>query len=289
MKRLLVFSISLFCCVLGTAQPVLAQPKYSYAFWSGDSIQSQLVYIDPEQLDAPARLHPFDTVKAPESSPLAAQNASPDGRWLVVLASINTVHMDAIFVMNIETNEIREVSFGYLANRAELATFSGAPQDLVWSPDSHYLAINMASKDFYHVYIYEVATGELAKLTQDDSRFHFRAVWSSDSKSLLTTSDFCKTNESSSCDSKLQIYDVPNRKLTVEKEITELGHNAAVVGVTACDFDWSPDGRYIKFASICGLYALPYVTRELYVWEMRYARSLILKSNSLTCLSWWVL
>lgn len=268
MKRLLMFSISLFCCILGTGQPVIAQPKYSYAVWSGDGIQSQLVYIDPEQVNAPTRLHPFDTVKVPEGPPPVAQNASPDGRWLVVRSYTNTVNIDVIFVMNVETHEIQEVISGNLAHRANLAAFAGAPQELVWSPDSRYLAINLVHGDIYHIYIYEIATRELVKITGDEMRFHFRAVWSSDSKSLLTTSDFCQTNESSSCDSKLQIFDVPSRKLIIEKDITALGHNAAVVGVTACDFDWSPDGRYINFASICGLYALPYVTRELYVWDL---------------------
>jgi len=169
---------------------------------------------------------------------------SPDGHWIALTyTQVDSPNL-AIQLIQLATQQARDVT-----------ALRSLQQTPVWSPDSKYLAFGgrRIADARPGIYLYTLADQTIADIYQADV---FALAWSPDSAYLLTAERVC----TSDCKHYLKLFAIPAGVLAVFQYI-----NAEILG-SICDFNWSPNGKYVTFEAGCDIATVD-VYREVYLWD----------------------
>ena len=261
-RWLLIFCLWVAITFIAPSGNATASGKYKYAFLSvNDNKQAELGIIDASSPQAPAEMRPLET---PPQSIISYALGSPNGEWIAFFIFSYKAHLDTVRLLNLTSGETRDIATGSFPYSWELRGFSGPDQDIVWSPDSRHLALNMVQSGNLDVFIYSLADSRLIDLTSTEQSSHFRVAWSQNSKQIATVSEYCPNPNK--CVHKLEAFDIATKAQTSSVDISDRSIGSGALGTVACNFNWSPDGRYVSFVSACNTL----VTRpeEVYLWDM---------------------
>lgn len=263
-KLVAVFIMFVFLSIVGflLAPVAIAQSAFAYAYLivaEDGSTQLQIVsQTDVRSLPVVilnGRQAPFEAF------------ASPSGQW-VALPLLATNQRDFLIqILNPNSGEYRDVVQGLLAGRP--VGFVGLDQNLVWSPDGRYLALNVAStgdqsRGDLDVLVYSLEDGRLTDLTSDQSD-QFRVAWSPDTMKIATSTEDC-SQPNQPCRLQLEVFNVSRQVRETSTDVSFLSRGSAVPGTSVCNLNWSPDGRYVSFISGCNS-TVPQYPIEAYVWD----------------------
>ncbi len=223
---------------------------YRYAFVTDHGIG----FLDPS---APEQTPSWYAMTTPSDDTLFSRAvASYDGHWIAVGITQRTHPTNKIQLFNVVLNAVQppiQVGNGFPSEMDIMGWDWVAPaQEMVWSPDSRYLALNMLGPKQSEVYLYSIYDGRLTAITNLDTAQHYRMAWSNDSTYIATNGFTCAAN--GQCVSKIEYFDVQ-------------GHLVSSVTVSdiSCDLGWSPDNRYIYFKDTCD--SLSWSQEELFLWD----------------------
>jgi Tol biopolymer transport system component len=268
-----IFLAALFLLFVMIAPPTSAtsDADYWYAYLVGrPGHELRYAVMNPLQLDKPLRYIPLGTTRYPGM--LYKVASSPDAQW-VALALGEPQVVTKISLLNTQTGEQGEIMQHYLLGaRQELL---GPAQDMAWSPDSHYLALDVHQEFEMHryrsdIYTYDTVSGQMLDLTFDDF-LNNRMVWSPDSTRMATVTEDCSRGHVDPikwyCSNYLQIFRLSDHALVNSIDITPQVAAANAFSDVACNLSWSPDGRYISLEIGCNGASWS-ATRELYLVDL---------------------
>ncbi|MBZ0305491.1 MAG: hypothetical protein K8I82_05425 [Anaerolineae bacterium] len=172
---------------------------------------------------------------------------SPTGNWL--LFEVTTLSSQKLRLFNLLTGETIDMLEDVQVAESP-PTLSGPPQNISWSLNGRYFAINYAvyETNRYGVYLYDTQTHTLTNLTMPDSN-HFRLAWSNDSTRLATTSMICGVGECSRV--AIDIFDAATGELTASIDVKNLSSGPGGQYTNFCQLTWSPSNTYIAFVDQC--------------------------------------
>lgn len=238
-RRLILYFIVLMTLSLSFSQGLAQTPKsklayrYSYVTSLSDAINVHL--INPKDTNEEEQVI---TLPSKKGESVYHLRVSPNGQWISYIVNPNPGTGDPdssegqIRLYNVLTGEVRN---GY-----PRMVFN----DMAWSPDSRYLAVNMNEDEFSHVkfaaYIYDLETDQYHYVLEANT-YRYGLTWSPDSTRLAVASNICSND---SCNSKIDVISVPEYDLTLSVPITTLSD-------TLCNLDWSPDNHYFSFEFSC--------------------------------------
>jgi len=242
------FLTTLICFMVISSFAQATQLKtFGYAYiYRGDTGDLGILLLSPSentsrQIDIPSDI-----------AGLQAVAPSIKNEWIAFTAR-NTASYELI-LMNILTSEIRRLTFEGvgLYNPEGL---KGSPQNIVWSPDGKYLALNLGDntdiKLTVSTYLYSLAENTLIELHRDSIQAT-RLAWSNDGRYLAAAGYRCKNTCASSLDleSQLDIFDVTTQSWSSTIPLT-----AQIPGALGdaglCELAWSPDNTYISLIATC--------------------------------------
>lgn len=230
--------------------PAIAQSggnNYAYLVITGGT-SADIVIIDVNNPNSAAvrRNYPI-----PEGwSPTRQISLSPDGAWVVSALLSNDQQTLMIQLYNMSSGETREVAQGAISTKG---------RNIAWSPDSRYLALNIAQgSNSRNTFVYSVADGTLTNLTNDDTD-HYDIGWSPTSTDIATFTKVCSQN--TTCIGRVEFFDVLNglREGSIDLPMP-FGDSIA------CELTISPDRQYVAFVSRCA--SQPEVATDVYLWNV---------------------
>jgi len=245
--------------LLSGIQVVAAQsPSYRYGYMHisqyGEMAEINLVDPDDPSHIVSSRLFPLSEEWM--FSPRFRSVVSPDGRWIAsTLFAVDQSRL-MIHLLDVLTWESQSIIEGHTVS-------NGA--NLLWSPDSRYLAINIRSieQEDVDLFIYSVEDGKLLNLSDDEA--NQRDIgWSQDSSRIMTFSHPCTPRES--CSDWLEIFDIASGSRRSSIDLSEL----PLIGTSACRPIMSPDLQSVSLISNCGIgivisFDFP---NDVYVWNL---------------------
>ncbi len=201
--------------------------------------------------------------------PSALSITSPNGEWVAFLLASLVSTGDPLLVrlVNLDSGETRDIAQGFLAGSE--AGFVGTLQNLAWSPDGRFLALNMTlaqeSSDL-EIFIYSVSDNRLTNLTNDEySQMH--VAWSPESTRFVTRTDDCSQRSVNNyCSYTLDIFDVADNSRLTSFQLPNPALGSVEFAGTACELRWSPEGSAISYVSSCTDGAQ--VPRGVYLWNI---------------------
>ncbi len=236
--RLMMLFLSIF---FGVAQAAEPKSPYQFAYITGEANSRILHLINPEDTGAGEQI-----VRLPTENDDLAYNflVSPDGQWISYLVTRGDGNPNSLkgqlWFMNLLTGEVRDRVFRVNFN------------DMVWSPNSRYLAIHLNDDEFspaqFATYIYDIQTDTLSYVLPADA-YQYGLTWSPDSSRLAIISSRCSEN---SCNHQIDVLSMPFYEFTRSFPLDGWGDQI-------CDLNWSPDNRYFSFVFSCG-YNSPYIS-----------------------------
>lgn len=265
--------------------------KYAYATYSSDTFPVPTVTINAVDPANPGNATVLFTLPVPYHEPpyyLSFRRAlpSPNGKWIALIFWAWGAGWSAaeITVVNVVTGEIHNVA-DYPINLYDddVSTLDGIKL-AAWSPDSHYLAINVFLEDgkilkggpgsgdadvnklSNAIFLYSIETNKLINLTAADAPHSWSTwfVWSKDSTQLATATEPSVVSNNDS-QITLEIYDIAHRKR--QTSILVPNHpNWNWLPTGLCFLTWSPDGRYLSFVMDCDSSAFNY--KDVYIAEV---------------------
>lgn len=243
--------------ILGLDQQSFAQTTvYGYAYLtissSGDRAEIYLVTPGGSIVER----HPFPLPEGLIFSPRFRSVVSPDGRWIASTLFAADQSRLVIHLFDVARQEGYEIVEGFMHVHGK---------NVVWSPDSRYLAMNirLMNEQSIDLYVYNTSDGSLINVSNDSSEQRDIA-WSHDNMHLLTFSHPCPPNES--CSDHLALFDVWHGALVNSVDLVEL----PFLGNSACNPKLSPDHRIVSFVSNCGV-GVPFsydFPNEIYIWDI---------------------
>jgi len=176
-------------------------------------------FIDPSN---PNIIAVTEKVLMSQGASLYDLSASPNGQWITmeVFSGKQGDQITTTRLLNVATGQVSgNITTGVVASTLFFRGWdvSSPSVDILWSPNSQYIAFNMLDTDIspnIDIYVYSLADHKLTDLTINDHEPHYRMAWSSDSTQLVTTAENC----ASSCSLKLEILNLvtipsPNSKV----------------------------------------------------------------------------
>jgi len=274
MKRILVFALvisSLAVIIKQHSVSVSLIPDVAYAYrlvyGATNSGSYDFRFVDPAN---PTRIAIAESLPIPQNIAFYDFSASPNGQWLTVGSAIQIKDNPNSFVqlLNIESGQLGStIATGTFASTLFWRGWdvSSPSVDILWSPNSQYIAFNMLDTNIspnIDIYVYSLADHKLTDLTINDREPHYRMAWSSDSTQLVTTAENC----ASSCSLKLEIFNVAGQSVkTIDVTNLEVQYISGASNI--CQLDWSPSNNYVSFISVC--YPPAESSRDVYLWSLK--------------------
>lgn len=260
--------ITICLSMLVTVKPSIMQVNYRYAYivvTQSNVAQIHTVNLTTQAFTITQNLAIPDQWLAPSFALV-----NPNGEWLVSLlpSAISSSEGLLVRLFNITSGETRDIAQGFFAGRE--AGFVGTLQNLAWSPDGRFLALNMTlsqEPSDLEIFVYSVSDNSLINLTDDEySQMHI--AWASDSAHLVTLTEDCSfSDDTPSCIRTLDTLDVIRQIHQESLDLLDLGFGPAVTGAIACDLGWSPDSQFVSFVSGCDDFVTD-VTKEVHLWNL---------------------
>lgn len=249
----LLVSVAIGLPISTYAQPIIPS-SYRYAF----ATDAGIGFLDParpEQAPIWYSITPPDSDKAFVSFTRAT--ASPDGRWIALSITQRSSLTMKIQLFNVALDKAQppiQVGNGFPSEWEIMGWFGwgASAQEMLWSPDSRYLALNMIDKTQSDIYLYSVNDGTLTDILALDIAQHYYIAWSNDSRRIATYSTGCASD--GQCASWLKTFDVQGNLV-----------DSTTVSDISCELGWSPNDRYVYFENTCN--GMSWDQRELYLWD----------------------
>ena len=257
-------------CITFGLSSVTAQITYVYTYIAvTPNGQTKFVAVDPHSASSAGKQQDMQ-VPAGWLPPAYPASVSPDGKWTLLAFEANDLRSLWVRLINVGSGETRDILQGFLASRP--TGFGGSLQNVAWSPDGQYVALNMsqtASGADLEVFIYSLGDYKLTNLTNDDKE-QFHIAWSSDSSHIVTLSEDCRSQtEPSTCRSRtLDTFSLSTQTPETSLDLVKSGFGPATQGAIACELEWSPSGRLVAFVSGCDDFVTE-VPKEVYLWDIK--------------------
>ncbi len=234
---------------------VQAQDSFNYAYIVQDQRGTQIISIAPHTGEVQGSLN------IAANGPIYQAFTSPDGEWVAMLILRTTLREQhlAVVLENIRTGETRDLMSGFI--RSEASGIGGS-QFVAWSPDSQYLAINMALSGFVdsEIYLYSIALNSTLNLT-DDNIHQEQVAWSDNSVRLVTSSSQCSRT---SCIHELKTFDISSGASGKTLDLIATSYS---LYPPLCELEWSPDENYISFVTQCNSSYIE-APKDVYIWNL---------------------
>lgn len=263
MKHIKFLTLIFIVVILISNRAIFAEStQYQYGLYATQgSWQGNIVLFTPQEakiagtlaLPLPEGMHqPLWFVPSPNgywiAFPLAEKRADPR-------------QLSMVRLFNVSNKQSIDLSVGNVI--LTMTGFTGKLQNLVWSPDSQYFAINIFKDSYYKILIYHIPTNRIMNVSDDENLFG--VAWSNDSTQIVTTTERCNT-PNLGCKTQLAIYDVLLQKQIKAISLSNFIPDFSYRSTATCQISWSPSNDYIAFASICNS-TLFNVPMEVYVWN----------------------
>ncbi len=224
-----------------------AQPATNFAYLVTTVRGADILVIDVNNPDAMAirRNYPI-----PEGWSMTRQAfISPNGEWIATALLSNDQQLLKVQLYEFSSGEIYDVVEGAISTNG---------RNIAWSPDSHYLAFNIAQNtNNFNTVVYSVIDGSLRRFTSDNTD-HFDIGWSPTSTHLATFSKLC--DEGTTCLGQLEMFNVVNG---LQEESIDLPMSFG--NSIACGLTISPDLMQIAFVARCA--SEPEIATDVYIWN----------------------
>jgi uncharacterized repeat protein (TIGR01451 family) len=258
-----LFTLALLAICVGLpSHNVTAQAtrKYAYLIQPRSSDPLRIDIIDPAVPGVLAESRPFPLADNQQLQPRSRRRivSNPRGDWAAFIISNieDDIYQSTNFVrlVNLTTQETRDIIRGSIID------------NLTWSPDGNYLAIERLELNKRTIWIYSLRDNSLASLFEHSFIRFDEAVdfgWSVDSTKLAIYFSRCLV-PNSVCATTIVVYVVGSR--TLEKSLDLLAITPR--GTVACQLVWSSDGRYIAFFNGCFQQA-SLSFQEVFIWDLQ--------------------
>lgn len=220
---------------------------FSYAYiYRDDTGESGIIVLSPPENAARQIRLPSDSIS--EFAP------SVGHEWVGLTSRNRENYQHQLILVNILTAEVRRVAFEGVGLYKPVS-IKGEPQNIVWSPDGKYLALNLADNTNENftitTHLYTLADNTLIALPREGIDAT-RLAWSNDGRYLAAAGYRCKNTCASSLDleSQLDIFDVTTQSWSSTIPLTEQ-ISGARTDAGLCELAWSPNDVYISLIATC--------------------------------------
>lgn len=257
---ILIFTVG----VLISSRGVLAESiRYQYGLYATQgNWQGNVVLFAPQEAKSVGML----TLPIPKDMHQPLWFApSPNGYWIAFPLAEKRAdprQLSMVRLFNVSNEQSIDLSVENVV--LTMTGFTGKLQNLVWSPNSQYFAINIYKDSHYKILIYHIPTNRIINVSDDENLFGI--AWSNDSTQVVMTTEHCDT-PNLGCKTQLAIYDVLLQKQLNAISLSGFIPDFSYRSTATCQISWSPNSRYIAFASICNS-TLFNVPMEVYVWDI---------------------
>lgn len=260
----IAFIACMFCIILPIAAQPSATTSYRFLYATVEVFIPLLGYddiytlhwIDPTNPEAPEQTLTLGDYLRP------CHTTSPNGRWLLLCYNDpnggSVVYTVGLMLMDLLDSGIRSIT-PVLADSDDVSGIS-QPQ---WSPDSRYITFVDYTREGMNSYLYDVENSRIKPITVPNfteipdafpDRPIFR-LWSADSKQFITS----RCLDARCYRTQLDVLHVSDMSLIATKTIDTDSYGV-------CNFNWSPDKRYISFQTYCYLSGI-FPFNEIFIWD----------------------
>ncbi|MBZ0281746.1 MAG: hypothetical protein K8L97_13490 [Anaerolineae bacterium] len=254
--------LAIFSVILPTVAQSSVTPSYRFMY-STQPVSGRRLYtlhwVDPTNPDMPEKRLTLDDYLNP------CHETSPDGRWLPLCyydpSGNGIVYTRGLMLLDLVDTSIHSIA-SIMVDGDDISHLN----EPAWSPDSRYFVFADYTFYGYNSYVYDVkkAAGTLITVpyfTDDPDIWGDRPIfrlWSADSQHILTS----RCLDAQCINTQLEVLRVGDMRVVVSKTFE-------TDGFELCDFNWSPDNRYISLMTYCLSGGLPPPFREIFIWDTK--------------------
>ena len=147
-------------------------------------------------------------------------------------------------------------------------------QLISWAPDSLHIAFIGIQNNISDIYIYSVETKSTSVLTSDKAG-QYRISWSPDASKIAVLTEVCKEEY---CNQFIESFDASSTRRVASVMVGQTFGSSYDTFI--CNLLWSPDGRYLSYASDCDSGHID-AFKEVYVlnWQTQITTQITNYSN----------